>query len=88
MLGGVIPTSELVGQSKAKAALISTSLCDGSALQTIIDAIRAASDIMQDGTQDPTKVCDGISIGYAFEVKPVQLGAVKDKQAPLPDPCQ
>ena len=34
-----------------------------------------ASDIMQDGTQDPTKTCDGISIGIGFEARVVQLGA-------------
>jgi hypothetical protein len=38
--------------------------------------VRRASDILSDGTQDPTKECDGISIGVQFEMKEVQLGPV------------
>jgi hypothetical protein len=36
--------------------------------------IGQASDILQDGTQDPTKTCDGITIGLGFEADAVLLG--------------
>ncbi len=31
---------------------------------------------MSDGTQDPTKTCDGISIGLGFEMTLAQRGGV------------
>jgi len=36
----------------------------------------AVSDIMTDGSQDPTKECDGISFGIQLEMKEVQIGEV------------
>ena len=44
-----------------------------------------ASDILDDGTQDPTQSCDGISIGIGFTASRVQLGATVPP--PLPDFC-
>jgi hypothetical protein len=37
---------------------------------------------MTDGTQDPTKVCDGISVGLGFDMKPAQIGVVAPPAAP------
>lgn len=47
----------------------------------------AASDVMKDGSQDPTSACDGISIGLGFEATAVKLGPAMDRQPPLLDPC-
>jgi hypothetical protein len=49
--------------------------------------IREASDMMQDGTQDPAKECDGISIGLGFEMTRVVIGTASPPVAPPPDPC-
>ena len=48
--------------------------------------IEQASDILTDGTQDPTQTCDGISIGLGFDALPDQLGTTAP---PLPQavPC-
>ena len=40
----------------------------------IIEQVKRASDIMVDGTQDPTKTCDGISVGLGFEAQAGALG--------------
>jgi hypothetical protein len=45
-------------------------------LQSLITAVRQASDILGDGTQDPTKTCDGISMGMTFTMAPAQIGSV------------
>jgi hypothetical protein len=37
---------------------------------------------MSDGTQDTSKVCDGISIGVGFEMKEVQIGEVGPPTTP------
>jgi len=42
---------------------------------------------MKDGTQDPSAVCDGISVGLGFEMKAVKLGKVLDKRPEGGNPC-
>jgi hypothetical protein len=50
--------------------------CDNSLLGTLLLQVRQASDIMSDGTQDPSKTCDGITMGLGFEMTEAQLGDV------------
>ena len=63
---------------------ISTSSCTAS--MNILESIGQASDIMQDGTQDPTKTCDGISIGLGFTATIDQVGPTVPAMT-TPDPC-
>jgi hypothetical protein len=86
IISGLIPTADLQRNLTTLAASISTSLCNDPVVQSLLDSVGQASDIMQDGTQDPTKTCDGISIGLGF-------AAVIDQSGPtvpfmtMPDPC-
>jgi hypothetical protein len=85
MIGGVLNTEELV--TEAKKLIFLAGLCsDMTALTTVETLIRQASDIMADGTQDPTKVCNGISVGFGFDMKPAQVGSV-GPAAPPPVTC-
>jgi hypothetical protein len=74
MIGGVLNTEEFVAEIKKVGFLLD--LCGTIAFDNLITAVRQASDIMADGTQDPTKTCDGISMGLGFEMKEVQIGDV------------
>jgi hypothetical protein len=74
MIGGVLNTEEFVAEVKKVGALLD--LCDSPVFANLITQVRQASDIMTDGTQDPMKTCDGISMGLGFEMKEVQLGDV------------
>ena len=56
-------------------------------LQSILNQLRQASDIMSDGSQDPAKQCDAISIGLGFTMKSAQLGPVAPPTPPPADPC-
>lgn len=85
-LSGIVPTEELVTEMGRIAGRISTQLCGGSTLDTIKQTIRQASDILIDGPQDPTKSCDGISIGIGFEAVKVTAPGVQ-ADPPPPDPC-
>jgi hypothetical protein len=87
-LGGVFDTEEFVASMKKVAGNLSTTLCDGATWESIAQQIRAASDIMKDGTQDPNATCDGISVGLGFNMKVVKLGATENKGQPPPDPCK
>lgn len=72
VLGGVLNTEEFVAEINNLMNLLG--YC--SFLSAIETKIRQASDIMADGTQDPTKTCNGISVGLGFEMKEVQIGDV------------
>jgi hypothetical protein len=48
--------------------------------------IAQSSDIMHDGTQDPTQPCDAISIGLGFDATQAQLGTEVVTAVP-PPPC-
>lgn len=62
-------------------------VCSGPTKDSVLQQIRATSDIMNDGTQDPDATCDGISVGLGFEAEAVQLGPAVDRQPPPVDPC-
>ena len=87
-IAGVIDTEEFVDKIRQIAGYISPSLCEGPTMQSVLASVRAASDIMVDGSQDPDQVCNGISVGYGFDAKAVKLGAVLDRTPPMEDPCE
>ncbi len=41
----------------------------------MIGQIEESTDILADGTQDPDKDCDGISIGLTFDAAPIDVAA-------------
>ncbi len=86
ILSGVIPTADLQQKAQAELGSIDRRYCSGPTLSSLLAQIAQASDIMQDGRQDPTKTCDGISIGLGFEASVVQLGPTVPAP-PMPDPC-
>jgi hypothetical protein len=84
MIGGVLNTEEFVSEVKKVGALLD--VCNQALFQNLITQIRQASDIMTDGTQDPGKVCDGISIGLGFEMSEALIGDV-GMPNPVGDSC-
>ncbi len=73
-IGGVLNTEEFVAEMKKVGSLLG--LCGGAVFTGLLTQVRQASDIMADGSQDPNKTCDGISMGLGFEMTEVQLGDV------------
>jgi hypothetical protein len=86
-IGGVIATSQLVAAFKKLAGRFDSSLCNGATLDSIVSQLQQASDILVNGTQDPSKNCDAISIGLGFEAQAVSLGGIGPAVQPQPDPC-
>ncbi len=87
IIAGVLSTEALTTQLKAVAGSFDASLCSGPTVNSILAQITEASDILQDGTQDPTKTCDGISIGLGFDAEVVQLGPIAPEPVVKPNPC-
>lgn len=86
-LGGYVKTEEFVQTLRSFAGILGKEAC------TIFDAsladkLRQASDIMDDGTQDPTKTCNAISVGMGFTLRKVGLAGVADPASPPADYCK
>ena len=87
IIAGVLNTEDFITQLTNVIGAFQSSLCNSSTLDSILNQIRQASDILHDGTQDPTKVCDGISIGLGFEAANTMLGTVAPPAMPQQNPC-
>ncbi|WP_437737957.1 hypothetical protein [Sorangium sp. So ce1335] len=86
-LAGVLETSVLVEELRSVIGAVQPGVCEGPGLDTILDQVRRASDIMKDGSQDPSRECDAISIGLGFTAKQVQLGEVAPPAEATGVPC-
>ncbi|WP_437725598.1 hypothetical protein [Sorangium sp. So ce861] len=80
-IAGVIETEALVAEVKAFVERLDDGFCNSPVLNGILDVVRAASDIMKDGSQDSSQFCNGISIGLGFSAKQVKLGGIADAAA-------
>lgn len=87
VIAGVLKTEDFISQLKKVVGAFDTSLCSGPTVDSILNRIRQASDIMADGTQNANATCDGISIGIGFDATKVQLGKVADPAMGQNDPC-
>ena len=87
VIAGVIDTEQLVDTLAQVSGRLSTSLCEGPTLESVKQNVRAASDIMKNGTQDANATCNGISIGVGFDMKAAKLGEVLNSVEATPDPC-
>jgi hypothetical protein len=74
MIGGVLNTEEFVAEIKKVGALLK--LCGNPLFDNLVTQVRQASDIMADGTQDPSKTCNGITMGLGFEMVEAERGEV------------
>jgi hypothetical protein len=87
IIAGVLPTDVLTKELRKVAGSFDAALCKGNTVDSLIAQIEQASDIMADGSQDPSKECDGISIGLGFDGAVVQLGDIGPKATPGVNPC-
>jgi len=85
-IAGVLDTEEFAMEVQRIVGAFDVSLCSGPATQSILTQVRQASDILSDGTQDPTKTCNGISIGLGFEGQAANIGGL-GPPVMYPDPC-
>lgn len=86
IVGAVVSTKAMVAWLQSIAGTISTSLCSGSAFQSIAMQIEQASDIVlnPDGSVSNHRgtACNAISIGLGFQGTAVQLGGPVAVAAP------
>lgn len=86
IIAGILSVEEFNEQMRQFAGSFDPSLCSGPTLDSIVAQISQAADIMLDASQDPSKTCDGISIGLGFDARRVQLGSITP-DVPFVNPC-
>jgi hypothetical protein len=90
-IAGVLETEALISGLKSVAGNISTSLCTGSAFQSIATQIQQTSDILINGTTVSNAAgttCNAISIGLGFNsVEIATPTAIAAATPPTPDKC-
>ena len=91
-IAGVIETGQLISALQQVAGAISTSLCSGSAFQSIAMQIEQTSDIVLNGStvsNPPGVTCNAISIGLGFNATEIAAPSTIAAPAPAPtNPCQ
>ena len=85
IIAGVLDTEEFVAEVYSQRGAYG--VCQGAALEAVLNNLRQTSDIMTNGTLDPSKTCNGISIGIGFEGQAVTIGSVGAQQPPKTDTC-
>lgn len=85
-IGGLVKTEEFVSRLRIVAGFLGSTACDVFD-STLANQIRRASDLLEDGTQDPTKTCNAISVGIGFSLRQVGLGTVAPAATPVEDKC-
>jgi hypothetical protein len=86
-IGGVVDTEAFAQVVRDVAGFLDPTLCSGATIDSLMDQIRQASDVMNDGTQDPTQVCNGISLGLGFTMLQSGIEGVAAASPPPADPC-
>ncbi|NUP11785.1 MAG: hypothetical protein HOW73_37535 [Polyangiaceae bacterium] len=86
IISGVADTEELAAEMRALFGKVTPDFCSAAADAEAI--VRQASDIMNDGTQDPNAVCNGISVGLGFTATDVTIGTMGPAEQPVPPGCE
>lgn len=94
-IAGVLDTTQLLAGLQNVAGSFSSSLCAGSAWQSIASQISATSDIVLDSTGTQVSnpkgtMCNAISIGLGFNSKEFEVPTASDvapASPPKPNPC-
>jgi len=85
VIAGVLDTNAFIAALRTAAGNANADLCGS--IDVIADDMQRASDILKDGSQDPSRTCDGISIGLGFNALPTAIGQELSPKPALPNPC-
>jgi hypothetical protein len=86
-ISGVVEVEAFKAEFKKAVAALDSSFCENNAtVESLLTQIEQAADILLDGSQDPTKECEAISIGLGFNAARVVLGGVGGPKQ-IQDPC-
>lgn len=86
VIAGVLRTEETVDQLRRWLTSTSTSFCEGSAVEGLLNQVRQSSDILVGKAQSADTECNGISIGIGFQAEPTTVSEISAESLP-PEPC-
>ena len=85
VISGVLDAEEMFETFKKAAGAIDPGFCN--TINLVKKPLLQSADILLDGTQDPKKECNGVSIGIGFEGLPVKIGELTDPSPPAAEVC-
>jgi hypothetical protein len=85
-VAGIVAPADLDAWGQQLAGAIASSLCSGSAFQSIAQQLDQSADILLDGSNRAGVTCDGISLGLGFDAVAVKVGNVVSLPTPS-NPC-
>jgi len=86
VISGVLDTDEFIEEARDVLGFQDPTMCSGATFDAVAASIRKTSDIMSDGTQDPSATCDGITIGIGFTLGRAGIEGL-GSATPADDPC-
>ncbi len=81
---GLVPTQSLSDAVRRWGGKVSSLLCDGTTIDTVITYVEAASDQLLTGAQDGSRTCDAISIGLGVRARASGVGGSSELVATTP----
>ncbi len=88
VIAGLVDTDELVHQfQEFFVASFDEQFCEDESFGPTEQSLRQCSDSLADGTQDPNRTCDAISVGIRFEAVAAHLAGIGEEEPPLVDHC-
>jgi hypothetical protein len=81
-VAGILDADATTLEARRIAGLFYYPDCSGAGPDSIANQVDWAADILRDGTQDPTKTCNGVSLGLGFNATRAQLGTVAAPESP------
>lgn len=89
-IAGILDPEEILHEIFQAALIVEPDLCMQThtydAYQSLREQLDACADTLLDGSQDPQKTCQGITIGLGFDAHRAQRGPVDTTPPPVP-PC-
>jgi hypothetical protein len=87
MISGVVDTDEFIEEARDVLGFLDPTMCSGPTFDMVASSIRKASDIMKNGTQDPSATCNGISVGIGFTMGRAGFSGLGSASPAGSDPC-
>jgi hypothetical protein len=89
IIAGIASVDDLIAEFLHRYAFFAPVLCGGNPLLDLaVKHLHGSADIMLDGTQDPTRACDGVSFGMFFHAVTAQEGATGSESPLPPSACE
>jgi hypothetical protein len=87
IISGVLRVEDAAAAARVLGVMVAPQLCQSTALEGVVDQVEQCADVLTDLAQDPSRTCDGISIGIGFRASSATLSTPSAAPFEPPSPC-